>query len=116
MECEAWWAVALRARTGSVRLEVESLEFRIAEMEAEKAVGSLRLRFLSGVRFGFFDEAEELSESEGEISESEVGGDAVGRSFESRLGGWASDPASDSGPESARSTGANSSAEGEGLE
>lgn len=37
-------AVALRARTGSARLETVSLDERILEMELENAVGSLRLR------------------------------------------------------------------------
>lgn len=97
-----------------MRLEVESLEFRIAEMEVEKAVGSLRLRFLSGVRFGFFDEAEALSEEEGVVSESDAEGDVFGREFGGFEGAWGSKSASDSGSESARSTGANSSAEGEG--
>jgi len=60
-------AEALRARTGSVRFEVESLAFRILEMEAEKAAGSLR--FWSFFRFGLLDEpaAESESESEAEV-------------------------------------------------
>lgn len=37
-------AVALRARTGSARLEAEIFEERILDMEWENAEGSLRLR------------------------------------------------------------------------
>lgn len=36
--------MALRARTGSARLEMASLVERILEMELENAAGSLRLR------------------------------------------------------------------------
>lgn len=36
--------MALRARTGSARLETASLDERILEMEVENAAGSLRLR------------------------------------------------------------------------
>lgn len=36
--------MALRARTGSVRFEIESLDERILVMEVAKAAGSLRFR------------------------------------------------------------------------
>ena len=106
--------MALRARTGSLRLEVESLELRIAEIEAEKAAGSLRFRGLRVVWLGF--ESAEASESEGDVSESDAGSDSVGVDFEGIEMGGASELTSDSGSESARSTGANSSAEGGGVE
>ena len=46
MEAFASAAVALRDRTGSERLEVESLEPRMAEIEEAKTVESLRLDFV----------------------------------------------------------------------
>jgi len=66
---------ALRARTGSVRFEEESLAFRILEMEAEKAAGSLR--FWSFFLFGLLEEAavELESESEAEAEAEEVEGE-----------------------------------------
>ena len=67
----------LRARRGSERLAVESLEPRIAEMEEAKAVGSFRFEFFleTLVRFGLLGwEAVELEASESE-SEPEADGD-----------------------------------------
>lgn len=45
-----------------MRFEVESFAFKILEMEAEKAAGSLR--FWSFFRLGLLDEAAEAFESE----------------------------------------------------
>lgn len=82
IEAFASAAVVERARTGSERFEVESLELRIAEMEEAKAVGSLRLDFCfeSLVLFGFSggdvdaleSESESLSEVDGEVGMSEI--------------------------------------------
>lgn len=60
-----------RARTGSARLVVESLEERMEVMAVEKAVGSLRLgpEGRRGVVFGLgFREEVSESEVEGEVS------------------------------------------------
>ncbi len=111
--------MVLRARTGSLRLEVVSLELRIAEIEAEKAAGSLRLRGLRRVWLGFVEiEEPEAEESEAEESESDAEDDLVKEGFEDREVEWVTGSASELCSESARSTGANSSAEGvgEGLE
>lgn len=67
--------MALRARTGSFRFDVDSLELKIAEMEEAKAAGSLRLDFDFEilVELGFVgSEAEECEESD---SESELEGE-----------------------------------------
>lgn len=56
-----------------MRFEVESLAFRILEMEAEKAAGSLR--FWSFFPFGLPDEAAAESESESESEAEEVEGE-----------------------------------------
>lgn len=72
MEALASAAVALRARTGSARLEVDSLEDRMAEMEEAKAEGSLRLDFCEeslvwlGLEGWDCEVSEEVSESESE--------------------------------------------------
>lgn len=63
-------AEALRARTGSLRFDEESFAFRILEMEAEKAAGSLR--FWSFFRFGLLDEPAADSESEVEAEDGEA--------------------------------------------
>jgi len=74
IEAFASAAVVLRARTGSVRFVVESLEERIAEMEEANAAGSLRLEgFLRVVWFGFVgSELEISSESESESWEEDA--------------------------------------------
>lgn len=124
MDAEASAAEAERARTGSARLEVVSLVFRIAEMEAAKAEGSLRFetRRLLGLEVS---EAEELvSESELEAEEEAwvdvsrvCEGEAVGEISASEAG-----EASEEEEESAREMGAKScdaddadDGEGEGL-
>lgn len=56
-----------------MRFEVESLAFRILEMEAEKAAGSLR--FWSFFLFGLLEEAAVESESESEAEAEEVEGE-----------------------------------------
>ena len=79
MEAFASAAVVERARTGSLRLLVVSLEFRMAEMEAAKAVGSLRLDFaflVALVKFGFEGSvAEEWSESVSEVDGDDLASD-----------------------------------------
>lgn len=71
-----------RARTGSARLVVGSLELRIEVMAVEKAVGSLRLARERERRvwFGLGLSEEEASESEveGEECGVEDGGDLLG--------------------------------------
>ena len=75
IEALASAAVALRARTGSLRFEVDSLELRMADMEEAKAEGSLRLDFWREifVRLGFegweFEESESVSELESEADD-----------------------------------------------
>ncbi len=124
MEAVASAAVVERARTGSARLVVESLEARIAVMEEAKAVGSLRLGFWGSlVWLGFWGEVGGDWSVSAEVSEAEVGlsvdSSGRGRVVVEGLCGLVLEPSSKSESESARFVAGNSSsssAEEEELE
>lgn len=114
-----------RERTGSARLEVVSLEPRIAEMEEAKAAGLLRLDLCLErvVWLGFkgcdvdefVQESESVSEAEGEVGASDA--DVVRWDAEDAVAFTAvdvSEPSSE--PESARVTAGNSSSSADGDE
>ena len=85
IEALASAAVALRARTGSLRLDVESLELRMADIEEAKAWGSLRLDFWREIFVWLGLESWECEESE---SVSESGSESEDRlSLASSTGG-----------------------------
>ena len=115
MEAFASAAVALRARTGSARLEVDSLEDRMAEMEEAKAEGSLRLDFWWEIFVWLGLEGWDCEESES-VSELEEEADDWSSLVSSTGGGEAFEAASvsASSSESARLTAGNSSSAGDG--
>ena len=116
IEALASAAVALRARTGSLRFDVDSLEPRMADIEEAKASGSLRLDFWREILVWLGFESWDCEEPES-VSESESESEDSMSLFSSTGGrGEVSEAASvsASSSESARFTAGNSSSSGEG--